>query len=62
VEKEDFECYMRIANVLTHIMATNIGRSLIGEHEHHRIVLLDNTTDIPFVTAVMHVALRHPER
>jgi hypothetical protein len=51
MKKEDFERYMRIANVLTHIMATNVGRSLIGEHEHHRIILLDNTTDIPFVTA-----------
>jgi hypothetical protein len=51
MKQEDFERYMRIANVLTHIMATNVGRSLIGEHEHHRVILLDNTTDIPFVTA-----------
>ncbi len=51
MKKEDFERYMRIANVLTHIMATNVGRSLIGQHEHHRIVLVDNTTDIPFATA-----------
>lgn len=51
MKKEDFERYMRIANVLTHIMATNVGRSLIGEHEHHRIALLDKTTDSPFVTA-----------
>ena len=47
----DFERYLRIANVLTHIIAINVGRSLIGDHKHHRILLLDNTTDIPFVTA-----------
>jgi hypothetical protein len=51
IKKEDFDRYIRIANVLTHIIATNTGRSLIGEHEHHRIVLLDNATNIPFVTA-----------
>ena len=51
IKDANFERYMRIANVLTHIMATNVGRSLIGEHERHRIVLLDNTTSIPFVTA-----------
>lgn len=51
MKKEDFEHYMRIANVLTHIMAINVGSSLIGEHEYHRIVLLDNATDTPFVTA-----------
>jgi hypothetical protein len=46
-----FERYMRVANVLTHIIAINVGSSLIGDHEHHRIVLPNNTTDIPFVTA-----------
>jgi hypothetical protein len=51
MNEEDFERYMRVANVLTHIMATNIGHSLVGAHERHRIILLDNMTDIPFVTA-----------
>ena len=47
-----FERYLRIANVLTHIMATNVGRSLFAGHDGwNRIVLLDNLTDVPFVTA-----------
>jgi hypothetical protein len=51
IKELHFERYMRIANVLTHIIAINVGNSLIGDHEHHRIVLLDNPTEIPFVTA-----------
>jgi hypothetical protein len=51
MKEADFKRYVHIANVLTHLMAINVGHSLIGNHEHHRIVLLDNTTSIPFVTA-----------
>jgi hypothetical protein len=49
--KEENRVYMRIANILTHIMATNVGRSLIEDHERYRIVLLDNATEIRFLTA-----------
>lgn len=51
MEQLHFDRYIRIANVLTHIIAINVGRSLMGDHEHHRILLLDNITEIPFVTA-----------
>lgn len=50
LKEQDFERYTRISNLLTHIMATNVGRSLIGDHERYRVLLLDNTTEIPFVT------------
>jgi hypothetical protein len=51
MKEQAFERYMRIANVLTHIMAINVGHHLFGAHERHRVVLLENTTAIPFVTA-----------
>lgn len=51
MKKENYERYLRIANILTHIAATNVGCSLAGDHEKYRVVLLDNTSEIPFVTA-----------
>lgn len=51
MKEKDFERYMRVANLLTHIMAVNVGRSLIGSHGRHTIALLDNASDVPFVTA-----------
>jgi hypothetical protein len=48
---EKYERYMRLANILTHIVAMNVARSLFGNHETYRVVLLDNATEIPFVTA-----------
>jgi hypothetical protein len=46
-----YELYTRIANVLTHIMAINVGHSLAADHERHRVMILENVTAIPFVTA-----------
>lgn len=46
-----WEAIKRIANVLVHIYAINVGRSLYLDRERYRIVLLENLTDIPFVTA-----------
>jgi len=51
MKKENYERYLRIANILTHIMATNVGRSLFGDHGSYRVVLLDNPSTIQFVTA-----------
>ena len=48
---QDFERYMRVANLLIHIMATDVGHSLIGDYERHAVVLLDNASEVPFVTA-----------
>lgn len=45
------ELYTRIANVLTHIMAINVGHSWIGQHDCNQVVTLENTSEIPFATA-----------
>jgi hypothetical protein len=45
------ELYLRIANPLAHMVATNVGRSLFVEREKHTIMLLDNASGLPFVTA-----------
>jgi len=48
---ERFKLYLRIANPLAHIVATNIGFSLYADRERNTIMLLDNGTNVPFVTA-----------
>jgi hypothetical protein len=47
----EFEVFERVANVLVHIYAVNLGYSLYADREQYRIVLLENHTDVPFVTA-----------
>jgi Protein of unknown function (DUF4238) len=47
-EREVFE---RVANVLVHIYAVNLGYSLYADRKRYRIVLLENHTVVPFVTA-----------
>jgi hypothetical protein len=51
MEPERFALYLRIANPLTHIVATNVGSSLYAERKRHTIMLLDNVTSVPFITA-----------
>jgi hypothetical protein len=51
MSEEKFEYYLRLANLITHMVATNVGHSLMATHEAQHIVLLDNATKIPFVTA-----------
>jgi hypothetical protein len=46
-----FARYVRIANPLAHIVATNVGRSLFSDRKRHTIMLLDNATNVPFITA-----------
>jgi Protein of unknown function (DUF4238) len=46
-----FETFERVANVLVHIYAINLGRSLYIDRERYKIVLLENRTEVPFVTA-----------
>ncbi len=43
--------YRRLANPLAHIIAMNVGRSLFAERDRHSVVLLDNASAIPFITA-----------
>jgi hypothetical protein len=41
----------RIWNVVSHIMATNVGFSLSRKDSHMQLVLLKNNTKIPFITS-----------
>jgi len=51
MDPERFALYLRIANPLVHILATNVGRTLFAERKRHTIMLLDNATNVPFITA-----------
>ncbi len=53
--------YERTANVLTHIFAVNIGYSLFNDHPKLNLVVIENPTDVPFVTGdqpVINIAAR----
>lgn len=47
----EFEIFERTANVLVHIYAVNLGYSLYGDRERYKMVLLENHSEVPFVTA-----------
>lgn len=47
----ELEMFERVANVLVHLYAVNLGHSLYADREYYKIVLLENHTDVPFVTA-----------
>ena len=49
--ERDFELLERIANVLVHIYSINLGRSLYIDRDRYKIVLLENASEVPFVTA-----------
>lgn len=34
-----------------HIVASNVGRSLFADRNEYRIAILENPTDVPFITA-----------
>jgi hypothetical protein len=40
----------RVANVLVHIYAVNVGFNLYADREQYTIALLENHTEVPFVT------------
>jgi hypothetical protein len=50
MEPKRYERYLRIANPLVHMVASNVGLSLFADRERHKILLLENSTGIPFVT------------
>lgn len=47
----EVEAFERTANVLVHIYAMNLGFNLYADRERYRIVLLENCTEVPFITA-----------
>jgi len=51
MEPEQFKFFLRIANPLAHIVATNVGSSLYAYRERNSIMLLDNGTNVSFITA-----------
>jgi hypothetical protein len=51
MEPEQFKFYLRIVNLIAHIVATNVAVNLYADCDRHTIVLLDNPTDVPFITA-----------
>jgi len=46
-----FVYYLKVANVLVHIFATNLGFNMYVGRGQHTIMLLDNPTEVPFITA-----------
>jgi hypothetical protein len=61
---DKFETFQRVANVVVHIFAINLGFSLYTDRERYEIILLDNATDVPFITAdqpVINIAARPQE-
>lgn len=50
MKKPAYELYTRIANVLTHIMAINVGHRWIGQHDQKQVAILENAGEIPLVT------------
>ena len=43
--------YRRLANPLTHIVSANVGCSLYGDRERYSLILLENGSNTPFITA-----------
>lgn len=46
-----FETLERVADVLVHIYAVNVGYSLYADRERYKIALLENHSEVPFITA-----------
>jgi hypothetical protein len=47
----EFERFERLANVLVHIYAVNLGCSLYGDRQRYKIALIQNHSEVPFITA-----------
>ena len=43
--------YLKLANILVHIYAGNLGFNMYARRSQDRIILLDNPTEVPFITA-----------
>jgi hypothetical protein len=48
---ERFVQFLRVANVLVHILATNLGLNMYARREQLTLMLLDNPSEVPFITA-----------
>jgi len=48
---ERFAFFLKVANLLVHILATNLGFNMYARREQYTIMLVDNPTAVPFITA-----------
>lgn len=48
---DKLETFQRVVNVLVHILAINVGFNLYSDRKRYKVFLLDNATDVPFITA-----------
>lgn len=58
---KELEAFERISNVLVHIYAVNLGHNLFVQRERYKIIILENCTEVPFVTGdqpVINIAAR----
>jgi hypothetical protein len=58
------ETFQRAVNVLVHILAIKLAFGLYADRERYRLILLENATDVPFITAdqpVINIAARPEE-
>lgn len=58
------ETFQHTVNVLVHILAIKLGLGLYADRERFRLILLENVTDIPFITAdqpVINIAAKPEE-
>lgn len=61
---DKLEAFQRIVNVLVHIFAINLGFNLYADRERFRLVLLENATNVLFITAdqpVINIAAKPEE-
>jgi hypothetical protein len=59
-----FDYYLKVANLLVHILAANLGFNMYVRREQNTIMLLDNRTEVPFITAdqpVINIAAKPEE-
>ena len=61
---DTLETFQRTVNVLVHILAVKLALNLYTDRERFRLILLENVTDVPFITAdqpVINIAARPEE-
>ena len=51
MDRERLALYKRTRNLLVHLVANTVGFSLFAERERLTIMLLENSTELPFITA-----------
>jgi len=50
-QQAQYETFSRVANVVVQILAVNLGLNLYSTRDQYKLVLLNNFSNVPFVTA-----------